>query len=162
MMDIRFQTQQLSGLSLFITVIGSLPFYLLVSLMVFLDTTIFITLLGSLALSSLLDRVVSHFLERRSQTQVEVMQQRILKIMSSFLPFLDQTLINPVIRRITMLLATLTFFSFSPTTLGIAILILLSAVYAEYVELKKPLTTIVWGLLVGGVSSSTFIALQFL
>lgn len=161
-MNIRLQTQQISGLSLLITIIGSLPFYVLVTLMFFLDFTVFISFLGALALSSLLDRFVSYIIQGRPQSQVDLVQRQILRFAASILPFLSKTPINPVIRRITMLVGLLSYFFFSPLITGIAVTILLAALYVEYVELLKPLTTIVWGFLVGGISSGVFILLQLL
>ena len=158
-MRIELPFNQFSTVSLLVSILGSLPAYIIVTMATFLNTELFVSLIGALALSSILDRLVSKIIERKPQSRVELMQRQMIKIISTLIPGFSQTPINPVMRRLSILLTFLVGFSFSTQSIVVAILTILLAVYTEYVELQRPLTTVIFGVLIGSVSGTVFILL---
>lgn len=154
-MKVNIQSMHLSPLGLLVVLLTSLPGYFLITLSVFLNGAVFLSLIGALAVSHGFDRLITWLLGGDDSVG-ERMERQALNMVNAALPGFGQTLVNPSTRRLTALLIVLVSEWFSEAGLVLATTVFITGLYVEYVEQHRPVLGIILGVFIGGLAAAPF------
>ena len=155
-MDIQLRAMHLSPLGLLVVLLTSLPGYFLVALSVLLAPTVFLSLLGALFTSHIMDRLFTRVLTRQPEDVVERMQRQAIDMMGAVLPGVGETVVDPSMRRLSSMLGVLCAAWYSQTAVGVGIAAFVIGSYVSYVEQQHSFLSIATGVLTGALGAAPF------